>query len=298
MATEAETLDAYGVMPPSRPLIVDFLLKLRRHPLGMFGFVVVILLLAVAILAPWITPHSPTNQDFALLHRPTLGHPFGTDRLGRDVLSRVICATPYELRIALTSVFTGVALATILGLVSGYLGGIIDFLVQRIVDSWLAFPPLILLIIISAVLNPSISTLTIALIIGVIPGTSRVIRGAVLAEKNNVYVEAARVIGASQLRIMVRHILPQVIAPIIVIISIMIPVIALLGAALSFLGLGVPPPTPSWGKDLADAQEFFRHAPWMALFPGAAISLTVLSFNMLGDAMRDIFDPRLRGTTH
>ena len=124
------------------------------------------------------------------------------------------------------------------------------------------------------------------------------IRGAVLAEKNNVYVEAARVIGASQLRIMLRHILPQVIAPIIVIISIMIPVIALLGAALSFLGLGVPPPTPSWGKDLADAQEFFRHAPWMVIFPGAAISLTVLSFNMLGDAMRDIFDPRLRGTTH
>jgi peptide/nickel transport system permease protein len=296
MTVEAESLGVNGVMPASRPAIIYFLLKLRHHPLGMFGLVVVVLLVATAILAPWIAPYSPTNQDFPLLHHPTLDHFFGTDRLGRDVLSRVVRATPYELRIALTSVFAGVAIATILGLVSGYFGGAIDFLIQRIVDSWLAFPPLILLIIISAVLNPSITTLTIALIIGVIPGTSRVIRGAVLAEKNNVYVEAARVIGASQLRIMFRHILPQVIAPIIVIISIMIPVIALLGAALSFLGLGVPPPTPSWGADLAQSQEFFRNAPWMAIFPGAAISLTVLSFNMLGDAMRDIFDPRLRGS--
>jgi peptide/nickel transport system permease protein len=297
MAVEAEALEARDVMPVSRPLFLDFLLKLRRHPLGMMGFIGVVLLLFVAVFAPWIAPYSPTNQDFPLLQSPTLAHPFGTDRLGRDILSRVIEATRYELAIGLTSVFLGVAIATIVGLVSGYLGGVIDGVMQRIVDAWLAFPGLILLLIISAVLSPSPRTLIIALTIGVIPGTSRVIRGAVLSEKNNAYVEAARVIGASQGRIMFRHIFPQVVAPLIVIISIMIPAIALLSAALSFLGLGLPPPTPSWGGDLSkDAREYFQHAPWMATFPGAAISFTVLSFNMLGDAMRDIFDPRLRGS--
>lgn len=297
MAVEAEALEARDVLPPPRSALVDFLLKLRHHPLGFMGFIGVVLLLFMAVFAPWIAPYSPTNQDFPLLQSPTLAHPFGTDRLGRDILSRVIEASRYELAIGLTSVFLGVAIATILGIISGYLGGLIDALIQRVVDAWLAFPGLILLLIISAVLGPSPRTLIIALTIGVIPGTSRVIRGSVLSEKNNAYVEAARVIGASQGRIMFRHIFPQVVAPLIVIISIMIPAIALLSAALSFLGLGLPPPTPSWGGDLSkDAREYFQHAPWMATFPGAAISFTVLSFNMLGDAMRDIFDPRLRGS--
>jgi ABC-type dipeptide/oligopeptide/nickel transport system permease subunit len=192
-------------------------------------------------------------------------------------------------------VFVGAALATVLGLVSAYLGGTVDTLMQRVNDAWLAIPGLILLLIIAAVLGPSPRTLIIALVIGMIPGNTRIIRGAVLSEKNNVYVEAARVIGCSELRIMFRHVLPQIVALVIVIISIAIPIIALLGASLSFLGLGLPPPTPSWGGDLSgDAREFFEFAPWMAIFPGAALMLTVLSFNLLGDAMRDIFDPRLR----
>lgn len=296
MTAEAEALELPEISAPRRKFGGYFLRKLRGHPLGMFGLIVIILLGIIWLTAPWITPYRPTAQDFDLLQGPTLAHPFGTDRLGRDVLSRVLYATRYELTIALTAVLTGVAIATVLGLISGYFGGALDFTAQRVIDSWLAFPALILLMIIASALGPSVRTLTIALIIGVIPGTSRVIRGSVLSEKNNVYVEAARVMGASHPRIMFRHILPQVVAPIIVIISIMIPVIALLGAALSFLGLGVPPPTPSWGKDLADAQGFYKNAPWMAIFPGLAISLTVLSFNMLGDAMRDIFDPRLRGS--
>jgi len=263
----------------------------------MLGLIGVTVFLLLALFGRWIAPYSPTAQDFVIMQSPTLSHPFGTDALGRDIFSRVIRATPIELRVGLISVLTGVALATVVGLVSGYLGGAIDGMIQRVVDAWLAFPPLILLLMITSVLTPSARSLIIALVIGTIPGTSRIVRGAVLAEKNNAYVEAARVIGASQMRIMMRHILPQIVAPIIVIISIMIPVISLLGAALSFLGLGLPPPQPSWGADVSgDSLTYFRNAPWMAIFPGAALSIYVLSFNLLGDAMRDIFDPRLRGS--
>jgi peptide/nickel transport system permease protein len=297
VAVEAQTLEAWEAMPPGRLWAISFLARLRHHPLGMLGLIGVVLFLFLAFFGRWIAPYSPTAQDYTIMQSPTLSHPFGTDTLGRDIFSRVIRATPIELRVGLTSVILGVALATIVGLISGYLGGAIDETIQRVVDAWLAFPPLILLLIITSVLGPSARTLIIALVIGTIPGTSRIIRGVVLSEKNNVYVDAARVIGASQTRIMVRHILPQIIAPIIVIISIAIPAIALLGAALSFLGLGLTPPQPSWGLDLSgDALTYFRNAPWMAFFPGAALSLYVLSFNLLGDAMRDIFDPRLRGS--
>jgi peptide/nickel transport system permease protein len=284
-------------MPTARPWPLTFLARLRHHPLGMLGLAGVVMFLFLALFGRWIAPYSPTEQSSALMQSPTLTHPFGTDTLGRDIFSRVIRATPIELRVGLVSVFTGVGLAMMLGLVSGYLGGAIDGMIQRVIDAWLAFPPLILLLMITSVLTPSARSLIIALVIGTIPGTSRIVRGAVLAEKNNVYVDAARVIGASQMRIMLRHILPQIVAPIIVIISIMIPVISLLGAALSFLGLGLPPPQPSWGADVSgEAVTYFRNAPWMAIFPGAALSLYVLSFNLLGDAMRDIFDPRLHGS--
>jgi len=284
-------------MRAARPWPLTFLARLRHHPLGMLGLAGVTMFLFLAVFGRWIAPYSPTEQSSALMQSPTLTHPFGTDTLGRDIFSRVIRATPIELRVGLVSVFAGVGLAMMLGLVSGYLGGAIDGMIQRVIDAWLAFPPLILLLMITSVLTPSARSLIIALVIGTIPGTSRIVRGAVLAEKNNTYIEAARVIGASQTRIMLRHILPQIVAPIIVIISIMIPVISLLGAALSFLGLGLPPPQPSWGADVSgEAVTYFRNAPWMAIFPGAALSLYVLSFNLLGDAMRDIFDPRLRGS--
>jgi peptide/nickel transport system permease protein len=297
MAVEAQALETWEAMPTSRMWALNFLSRLRHHPLGVIGLFGVVLFLFLALFGRWIAPYSPTAQDFAIMQSPTLTHPFGTDSLGRDIFSRVIRATPIELRVGLVSVFGGVALATIVGLVSGYLGGAVDNLIQRIVDSFLAFPQLILLLIITSVLGASARTLIIALVIGSVAGTSRIIRGAVMAEKNNAYVEAARVIGAGQIRIMVRHILPQIMAPIIVIISIMIPLISLLGAALSFLGLGLPPPQPSWGADVSgDSLTYFRNAPWMAFFPGAALSLYVLSFNLLGDAMRDIFDPRLRGS--
>jgi peptide/nickel transport system permease protein len=294
---EVGILREWEAMPRTRMFLVSFLAQLRHHPLGMLGLFGVLLFLVLAVAGHWIAPYSPTAQSSVLHQAPSLSHPFGTDMLGRDIFSRVIRATPIELRVGLVSVFTGVARATVVGLVSGYLGGTADGVIQRFVDAWLAFPPLILLLIITSVLTPSARSLIIALVIGSIPGTSRIVRGAVMAEKNNTYVEAARVIGASQTRIMLRHILPQVVAPIIVIISIMIPAISLLGAALSFLGLGLPPPQPSWGGDVSgDSLTYFRNFPWMAIFPGAALSLYVLSFNLLGDAMRDIFDPRLRGS--
>lgn len=298
MVSDARTLEAWEEAATQRSLAREFFGRLRHHPLGMFGFAGIIVLVAAAVFAPWVVPYNPSNQDFALLDGPSLAHPFGTDSLGRDILSRVIYASRVELTVSLTAVFLGVALAAVVGMVSGYFGGITDSTIQRVNDVWLAFPGLILLLIISAVLGPSPRTLVIALVIGTIPGTSRIVRGAVLSEKNNAYVEAARVIGCSQFRIMFRHVLPQIVPLIIVIISIAIPSIALLGASLSFLGLGLPPPTPSWGGDLSgDARSYFESAPWMAIFPGAALSLTVLSFNLLGDAMRDILDPRLRGST-
>jgi len=297
MTSEARTIEAWSEMRPSKSVLIDFLSRLRYHPLGMFGLVGIVLLLTAAVFAPWIGPYNPSSQDFPLLAAPSLAHPFGTDSLGRDILSRVIYAARAELTISLTAVFLGVALASVVGTVSGYFGGITDSAIQRVNDVWLAFPGLILLLIVAAVLGPSPRTLIIALVVGAIPGNSRIIRGAVLSEKNNVYVEAARVIGCSEPRIMFRHVFPQIVPLIIVIISIAIPIIALLGASLSFLGLGLPPPTPSWGADLSgDARSYFESAPWMAIFPGAALALTVLSFNLFGDAMRDILDPRLRGS--
>jgi ABC-type dipeptide/oligopeptide/nickel transport system permease subunit len=297
VVADAQTIEDLGVKPSSTSGVGYLFGRLRHHPLGMFGFVGVVLLLTMAVFAPWIGPHNPSSQDFTILSAPSLAHPFGTDSLGRDILSRVVYASRVELSVSLSAVFIGVALATVVGTVSGYFGGITDSTIQRVNDVWLAFPGLILLLIVSAVLGPSPRTLVIALVVGTIPGTSRIIRGAVLSEKNNAYIEAARVMGCSQLRIMFRHVLPQIVPLIIVIVSIAIPSIALLGAALSFLGLGVMPPTPSWGADLSgDARSYFETAPWMAIFPGLALSLTVLSFNLLGDAMRDILDPRLRGS--
>jgi ABC-type dipeptide/oligopeptide/nickel transport system permease subunit len=294
MVTEAVG-EAVEARPASRLAILGPLRDLRHHPLGMFGLVVIVLLVVVALLAPLIAPYSPIEQNFAVLDSPSASNLFGTDRLGRDVLSRVIYGARLSLGIGLTSVFFGVMGGTVVGTVSGFLGGRIDTVIQRLVDMMLAFPPLILLMAITAALGASVQNVVIAISIGLIPGTSRIIRGAVLSEKNNQYVEAARVMGASDLRLIIRHVLPNVTAPIIVIVSILIPAATLLEAALSFLGLGVPPPTPSWGADLGgQAREYFRVAPWMAIFPGAALSLTVLAFNMLGDALRDILDPRLR----
>jgi len=271
-----------------------FLLVLR-NPLGLAGLLLVLTLVVVGSLAPYIAPHGQNEMTFIPFQGPSWGHPFGTDKLGRDILSRVIFGARISLAVGFLSVIGGTAAGTIVGMVSGYFGLWVDNLIQRIVDTVMAFPALILLLIIISVLGPSITNVVIVIGIGIIPGVSRVIRGAVLAEKQNQYVGAAQAMGASSFRVVFRHLMPNVMPLAIVIATTLLGGAILAEASLSFLGLGVPPPNPSWGADVSQARNAFPIHVWWAFFPGLAISLTVLGFNLLGDTIRDVLDPRLRG---
>jgi peptide/nickel transport system permease protein len=273
------------------------LLLLLRNPLGLAGLLLVLTLVVVGSLAPFIAPHGQNEMTFVPFQGPSWGHPFGTDEFGRDILSRVIFGARISLAVGFLSVIGGTAAGTIVGMVSGYFGLWVDNLVQRIVDTVMAFPALILLLIIISVLGPSITNVVIVIGLGIIPGVSRVIRGAVLAEKQNQYVEAAQAMGASSFRVVFRHLMPNVMPLAIVIATTLLGGAILAEASLSFLGLGVPPPNPSWGADVSLARNTFPVHVWWAFFPGLAIALTVLGFNFLGDTLRDILDPRLRGVT-
>jgi peptide/nickel transport system permease protein len=261
------------------------------------GLLLILTLIVVGSLAPFIAPHGENDFPGATFQDPSWRYPFGTDYLGRDMMSRVIFGARISLAVGFISVVGGTLAGTTIGIVSGYLGGWIDNLIQRAVDTAMAFPGLILLMIIISVLGPSIRNVIIVIGVGIIPGVTRVIRSAVLSEKQNQYVEAAQAAGASQLRVLFRHLAPNVTPLAIVIATTLLAGAILAEAGLSFLGLGVPPPNPSWGADLSLARS---HPPihiWWAFFPGLAIALTVLGFNFLGDALRDILDPRLRGGT-
>ncbi len=267
---------------------------LRDNPLGVFGLVVILVLAVFAVFAPLIAPYSP--DAFAGDGRlgPSPSHLFGTDKLGRDMFSRVVYGARISLMIGFSAVIFGTVVGTLCGIFSGYVGGWVDALAMRSVDTLIAFPALLLLLIMRQVLGPSLRTLIIAIALAIIPGVARVVRGAVLSERNNQYVEAARALGASVPRILLVHIAPNVIALAIIIMTTLLGSAILAEASLSFLGLGVPG-TVTWGKDVSDARNTFPVHFWWALFPGAAITLTVLGFNLLGDSLRDIFDPRLRG---
>jgi peptide/nickel transport system permease protein len=269
----------------------------RRKPLGALGGLIVIALVVMAVLAPWVA-HYTYDETLrgARMKAPGAQFWMGTDNLGRDIWSRVV----YGARVSVTVGFGAVLIAQILGsaigITSGYFGGKYDIAVQRVVDAWQSFPFLVVILSIMAVLGPGL--LNIVLALGVIgaANASRVIRGSTLSVVENVYVESARAIGCGHLRIMVRHILPNVAGTIIVLATIGLGAFILAESALSFLGFGVPPPYPSWGAMLSGAgRSFFSRAPWMAIYPGLAISLAVFGFNMLGDALRDVLDPRLRG---
>ena len=278
--------------PPSRRLLI----LARRNPLGLAGGLIILLLIVVATFAPAIAPYEPNSQDAEIFLSPTPGHPFGTDRFGRDILSRVVFGARISLGVGVISVALGSTVGALIGILSGYFGGRLDNILQRAGETAMAFPGLLLLLIIIAALGASIQNVIIAIAIGIIPGVQRVVRGAVLSEKQNMYVEAAKALGASDLRVLFRHLLPNVAALIVVLSTLLLGGAILAEAGLSFLGLGVPPPEPSWGADLSgQARTFFQRAPWMAIFPGAALSLTVLGFNLLGDSIRDVLDPRLRG---
>ncbi|MBI3706715.1 MAG: ABC transporter permease [Proteobacteria bacterium] len=269
--------------------------RLLRRPTATIGAAIVAVFLALTVLAPFIAPHDPYEQDFAAsLEVPSAVHPFGTDQYGRDVLSRVM----YGSRTALLSILVADGLALVLGcalgLIAGYYGRWIDSAVMRVVDVLLAFPYLLLALIIVAVLGPSLVNSMIAIGIVYTPQYARLIRGQVLSVKTTEFVLAAQAIGGHQLRIMLRHILPNSFTPLLVMATVHAGGVVVETAGLSFLGMGAQPPSPDWGSVLAEGQGYFLTAWWIATFPGLAIFAVVLGFNLLGDALRDHFDPRRR----
>jgi peptide/nickel transport system permease protein len=270
----------------------------RKKPLGAVASGIIVVFFLLAVFAGSIAPYDPLAQQYsAVLEAPSWQHLMGTDNLGRDMLSRVIYGARISLAVGLAAVFIGTSLGTAMGLLSGFLGGTFDLVVQRIMDAWLAFPLIIFALVVLAALGPGLTQTMLAVGLVGVPTTSRVIRGSVLAEKEKVYVEAARALGATRLRLMAQHILPNIAAPIIVLASLTLARAVLTEATLSFLGVGVPPPSPAWGSMLSGkARDYMLSAPWMAIWPGAFISLTVLSWNLLGDAIRDLLDPRLRSS--
>jgi peptide/nickel transport system permease protein len=265
---------------------------LRRHLMGVTGVAILVFLGLAALAAPVITPSGPLAQDAPALERPSLSHPFGTDLLGRDVFSRVVHGARISLGIGFAAVTIGVVGGCLIGVVSGYFGGSLDYLMQRLVEVILAFPLLILLLVIVAAVGASVQNVILVIGIVMAPFMSRIVRAIVLAEKELPYIEAARSLGASDTRILFRHLLPSVFPLAGILASIALGGVIMAEAGLSFLGLGVPPPNPSWGTDLSgNARDYFQQAPWLAIFPGLALSLTILGANLLAEAVRDVVDP-------
>jgi peptide/nickel transport system permease protein len=268
----------------------------RSKPMGTAALLVIGLIVFVAIFAPWLAPFDPTEQTPSILRGPNGEHWFGTDNFGRDILSQIIHGARISLQVGVAAVTIGTFIGATLGIASGYLGGKLDLIVQRVMDAWMAFPGILLALAIMSVLGPGLVQTIIAVAITSVPLTNRIIRGSVLSIKRFDYIEAARTMGAINFRIMLRHVLPNTIAPLIVITTLALGRAILAEASLSFLGLGVPAPTPAWGRMLAgESRSYMMVAPWMMIWPGMAISLTVLAWNLLGDALRDVLDPRMRG---
>jgi len=269
---------------------------IRRKPLGAVSAAVIVTLVLTAIFADVLAPFDPVETRPEIrLQAPSRAHPFGTDDIGRDVLSRVIHGARISLWVGLLAVGIGTFAGMIIGLLCGYCEGRLDLILQRVMDAVQAIPGLMLALAIVSVLKPNTTNAMLAIAIVIIPGNSRIVRGAVLSTKQNRYVEAAHAIGCRHPRIILTHILPNVTAPILVIASIWLGNAILIEATLSFLGLGTQPPTPSWGLMLSSTgRAFMEQAPWLAIFPGLAISLAVLGFNMFGDTLRDAWDPKLR----
>jgi peptide/nickel transport system permease protein len=268
-----------------------------QYPLGAIGAAIMVLFVFAAVFADLITSVSPDSTNAAIsLLRPGAGHWLGADFMGRDIYSRIIYGARISLGVGLGSTLLGSALGVAIGLTSGYLGGWVDLVVQRIIDILQALPLLVLALVMAAALGPSLQTTVIAISIPLIPSVARVIRSNTLALRELAFVEAAQAIGMGKLRIAARHILPNTLAPLIVLATAQLGSAILTEASLSFLGLGVPEPHPSWGRMLSEsAAEYMRTAPWLVVFPGLAISLVVFGTNLLGDALRDILDPRQRG---
>jgi peptide/nickel transport system permease protein len=267
--------------------------RLARRKGAMFGLGFVAFFILVALLAPFIAPYDPLATSWGAVRKaPTLAHLFGTDDIGRDVLSRVVWGTRASLLAGVVSVSISLSLGVPIGMLAGYAGGWVDNVISRFTDAMLACPFLILAIALAAFLGPSLTNAMVAIGISATPIFIRLTRGQVLAVKVEDYVEAARALGNPHLRIALRHILPNVVAPLIVQATLAIAAAVIAEASLSFLGLGQQPPAPSWGSMLNIAKNYVDQAPWMAIWPGLSIFLLVLSFNLLGDGLRDALDPR------
>jgi peptide/nickel transport system permease protein len=269
----------------------------RRSRMSAFWGVIAAAIVVIAVAAPAIVPYDPLKSDFrAMTKPPSERHYFGSDQIGRDTLSRVIYGSRASLTVAIGAVVLGTTLGALWGLACGYFGGRFDIISQRIIEFLQSFPDLILAMAIAMALGAGIGTVIVAIAITRISFGGRVIRAVVLSLKEMSYVEAARGLGASHLRIMAQHILPQCIAPYLILATAHLGVAIIIEASLGFLGVGIPPPTPTWGNMLADSLNAGLVPPWwLVLFPGAAITITVLAFNLLGDGIRDALDPRLRG---
>jgi peptide/nickel transport system permease protein len=281
-----------------RSFVVDSLIRLvREKPLGTVGAIITLLLLFTGIFAEFLAPYGMNEVHLTeTLVPPSTGFWLGTDDLGRDMLSRVIFGARISVIVGLAATTLSTFISVIIGILCGYIGGKFDLIVQRFVDGFMCLPWLVLLMVVMSFIGPGMLGLIIVLgLLGGFAG-SRIIRGTVISVKENVYVEAAVAIGCPTSRILTRHILPNIMAPIIILFTIRVPGIILTEASLSFLGFGVPPPEPSWGGMLSGSgRDFMFLAPWMAIWPGLALSIVVYGVNMFGDALRDILDPRMRG---
>jgi len=268
--------------------------RFRKNKLAMFGALIILSLALVAVIAPLIAPFNPNHQD--ILHRlepPSRKHPLGTDDLGRDLLSRIIYGTRVSLLVGFVAVGIAIIIGSLLGLLSGYFGGWLDALIMRFVDIMLCFPTFFLILMVIAFLEPNIWNVMAVIGLTGWPGLTRLVRGECLSIREREFVQAAKVLGLSNIRVMFVHLLPNVMAPILVTATLGIGGAILTESALSFLGLGVQPPTPSWGNILTAGKDYITMAWWLSLYPGLAILITVLAYNLLGEGLRDVLDPRM-----
>jgi peptide/nickel transport system permease protein len=298
MADETVTTSQAVKTPKRHSLLVDLVIRLvKEKPLGLIGGIIFLLLFFTGTFANFLAPHAYNEIDLvARLSPPSAQHLMGTDEVGRDIFSRIIYGARISMIVGLAAQSLSVVVSIIIGMISGFIGGALDIAIQRVVDAWMCFPGLIILIWVMSILGPGMWQMIVVLGISFGIGGSRIIRSAVMGIRENIYVTAAVAGGGSTSNILIRHILPNIMAPVIIIFSIGIGGVILTEASLSFLGYGIPPPQPSWGGMLSGpGRQYLLQAPWMALWPGLALTIVVFGINMLGDAVRDILDPRLKG---
>jgi ABC-type dipeptide/oligopeptide/nickel transport system permease subunit len=269
----------------------------RRKPLGAIGAVIILLVLFLAVLAPWISPHDPESVGVAKKFSPpaTANAPLGTDHIGRDVLSRLLYGARISMYVGVMTVIIGITIGTMVGISSAYVGGLFDMVIQRLVDALMGFPPIILALGLMAALGADINNVIIALVVILVPGATRVVRSEALRIKELDYILASKAIGANPIRVMARHIMPNVAATYIVLMTITLGFAIVVEASLSFLGVGVPEGTATWGSMLEIGREHIQTQSWLVVFPGIIIASVVFAVNFLGDGLRDVLDPRLRG---